>query len=160
MEIVYKNPNELIGYENNPRKNEDAINIVAESIHRYGFKVPCLITKNNVIVLGHTRKYAAIKEGLEKIPCFYADDLTESQINEFRIVENKTNEYAEWDYDKLIKELETITGDLSFFGIPNPDEIEVDLDIKDDDFIQNVPMDKGKHKKSIVCPHCSKAFEI
>lgn len=160
MEIVYKSPNDLIDYENNPRKNEEAIAIVAESIRRYGFKIPCLITKDNVIVLGHTRKYAAIKAGLDKIPCFYADDLTEDQINEFRIVENKTNEYADWDYDKLLNELEIITSDLSFFGIPNSDEIEIDLDINDDDFIQNIPIDKGKKKKSILCPHCGKAFEI
>ena len=52
MNITYKDPRDLIDYENNPRKNEDAVEIVEESIRRYGFKVPCLITEDYEDFLG------------------------------------------------------------------------------------------------------------
>jgi ParB/RepB/Spo0J family partition protein len=68
---------ELKPYENNPRNNEDAIEPVAKSIKEFGFKVPIVIDKNNIIIAGHTRYKAAKKLGLNKVPCIVADDLTE-----------------------------------------------------------------------------------
>ena len=68
---------EIIPYENNPRKNERAVEYVANSIREFGFKVPVVLDRNNVIVTGHTRYEAAKKLGLEKIPAIYADDLTD-----------------------------------------------------------------------------------
>ena len=59
MDIVEKPIGELIPYENNPRYNDRAVNDVAKSIELYGFKVPIVIDKNNVIVCGHTRVKAA-----------------------------------------------------------------------------------------------------
>ena len=44
-------------YENNPRKNDDAVKYVAESIKEFGFKVPIVIDKNNVIVAGYSMEY-------------------------------------------------------------------------------------------------------
>ena len=46
---------ELIPYENNPRNNEEAVEPVANSIKTFGFKVPIVIDKNNIIIAGHTR---------------------------------------------------------------------------------------------------------
>ena len=59
MEIIYKNINELHPYENNPRKNDSAVEAVAASIKEFGFKVPVIIEKNGTIVAGHTRYKAA-----------------------------------------------------------------------------------------------------
>lgn len=50
---------DIIPYEKNPRKNDDAVKHVAESIKQFGFKVPIVIDKNNVIVCGHTRYKSA-----------------------------------------------------------------------------------------------------
>ncbi len=67
-------------YENNPRNNEAAVDKVAASISEFGFKVPIIIDRENVIVAGHTRYLAAQKLELQKVPCIVADDLTPNQI--------------------------------------------------------------------------------
>lgn len=63
IKLVYKKANELIPYENNPRNNDEAVDYVANSINEFGFKVPIVIDKNNVIVAGHTRLKAILKYG-------------------------------------------------------------------------------------------------
>ena len=116
-------------YKNNPRFNDEAVEYVANSIREFGFKVPIIIDKNNVIVTGHTRLKAAKLLGMEKVPCIRADDLTEEQIKAFRVADNKVSEIATWDYDKLDIELEDIEIDMSSFGL----EIEpIDTDEPDD----------------------------
>ena len=99
----------LIPYENNPRNNEGAVQSVANSIKTFGFKVPIVIDKNNVIVAGHTRYKASQLLGLEEVPVIVADDLTPEQVKAFRIADNKTGEKASWDYNKLGKEVEELT---------------------------------------------------
>lgn len=99
---------DLIPYENNPRNNDAAVDAVANSIKQFGFKVPIVIDKDNVIVAGHTRLKAAEKLGLDKVPCIVADDLTEEQIKAFRLADNKTAELAEWDFEKLESELQEL----------------------------------------------------
>ena len=79
-------------YGKNPRKNDDAVPYVAESIKQFGFKVPIVIDKNNVIVAGHTRYKAAKKLGFLRVPCIIADDLTDEQIKAFRLADNKVSE--------------------------------------------------------------------
>lgn len=116
MKIEYKNINEIVPYENNPRNNEEAVEFVANSIQEFGFKVPIIVDKDNVIVTGHTRLKAAQKLGLTEVPVIYADDLTEEQIKAFRIADNKTGEKANWDLDKLKIELEDINFDMTDFG--------------------------------------------
>jgi hypothetical protein len=95
-------------YPNNPRKNNKAIDVVAESIKEYGFQQPIVVDKNGVIIVGHTRYYASKKLKLSEVPVIVADNLTDVQIDAYRIADNKTNEYADWDEDVLIAELEQI----------------------------------------------------
>ena len=118
MNIVDKNVDEIIPYENNPRKNDKAVPAVAKSIQEFGFKVPIVIDKNNIIVNGHTRLKAAKKLGLETVPCIVADDLTPEQIRAFRLADNKVGEIATWDDEKLEEELTELTGiiDMQDFG--------------------------------------------
>lgn len=116
MTVIEVPIGQLKPYGNNARKNENAIPKVAESIKKYGFKNPIIIDKDNVIICGHTRLEASKLLGLKKVPCIIASDLTEEQVKEFRLVENKTNEFADWDYEKLIEELDTL--DLSEFEFP------------------------------------------
>jgi DNA modification methylase len=104
---------DLVPYDNNPRHNEEAVEVVALSIKEFGFKVPIVIDKNNVIVTGPTRLKAALLLELEMVPCIMADDLTEAQIKAFRLADNKTNEYATWDMDLLQMELDELN-DLEF----------------------------------------------
>ena len=116
MQIIYKKIDEVIPYENNPRKNEQAVDYVAKSIKEFGFKNPIIIDKNNVIVAGHTRVLAAKKLGLKEVPTIMADDLTEEQVKAFRLADNKVAEFAEWDEDLLKMELDDIDIDMEDFG--------------------------------------------
>ena len=79
MKIVNKNISDIKPYENNPRINVDSVDKVANSIKEFGYRVPIIIDKNNVIVAGHTRLLAAEKLGITEIPCIVADDLTANQ---------------------------------------------------------------------------------
>ena len=107
---------ELKPYDNNPRNNAHAVDAVAESIREFGFKVPIIIDRNNVIVAGHTRYLAAAQLGLEEVPCIIADDLTDEQVKAFRLADNKTAELSEWNFDMLEDELAGISLDMSLFG--------------------------------------------
>ena len=113
MNIVKMKVPELIPYINNPRNNENAVDKVASSIKEFGFKVPIVIDKNNVIVNGHTRLLASKKLGLEEVPVIVADDLSDAQIKAFRIADNKVSEYASWDEELLKLELEQLE-DMNF----------------------------------------------
>ena len=152
MEIINKKIDELIPYENNPRKNDDAVEYVAKSIKEFGFKVPIVIDKNNVIVAGHTRYKASKQLGLKQVPCIVADDLTDEQIKIFRLADNKSNEKSEWDDKKLLNELEKIINlDMSIFGLVKNENVEIDID----DFFED---DETKGTKKHFCPYCGVWF--
>src|SRR5699024_9563372 len=97
LKMVYKKIEEILLYENNPRNNDEAVDAVAESIQEFGFKIPIVISGDNVIVAGHTRIKAAKKLGMEEVPCIIADDLNDEQIRAFRLADNKSAEIATWD---------------------------------------------------------------
>jgi hypothetical protein len=125
MKIIYKKTDEVIPYENNPRRNDDAVQKVANSIKEFGFRNPIIIDNNNVVVSGHTRLKASKVLGLKEIPCIVADDLTEKQIKAFRIADNRTSEDADWDYFKLSKEIFSITDPDFDFSVLGFDEVEL-----------------------------------
>lgn len=112
MQIFDKPIEELTPYEKNPRKNKAAVAKVAASIREFGFKVPMVITPAGEVVAGHTRLLAAKEIGLTTVPCVIAGDLTPEQIKAFRLADNKTAEFAEWDMDLLLEELQDI-GDIN-----------------------------------------------
>ena len=116
-QIVYKNVNDLIPYEKNPRNNAKAVKYVANSISNFGFQQPIVIDSNNVVVCGHTRLLATKKLGIEEVPCIVTDDLTDEQIKAFRLADNKVAEKAEWDFDLLNEEIDDILSfDMEDFG--------------------------------------------
>lgn len=153
MEIINVKIDKLKEYENNPRKNKKAIEVVTKSIRDYGFKNPIIIDENYVIVCGHTRLEAAKKLGYKEVPCIMADDLNEEQIKAFRLVDNKTAEYADWDYEKLEEELANIDIDLSEFGF---DTSSIDID----DFFEEPQEEKEKEPKKVICPDCGREFYV
>ena len=134
MEVVYLSPELVKPYENNPRINDNAVEAVAESIRKFGFRQPVIIDEDNVIITGHTRHKAAKVLGLKEIPCIYATDLSEEQVKAYRIADNKTGELATWDTGLLTIELEELEDfpdmDLSFLDF---DDILSELDGDNDD---------------------------
>lgn len=108
MNIEYLNIPQIKPYENNPRNNDVAVEKVAESIKEFGFKVPIIVDKDNVIIAGHTRYKAAKNLNIESVPVIKAEDLTPEQVKAFRIMDNKSSELASWDYESLLKEMESL----------------------------------------------------
>ncbi len=120
MQIEIADINSIKPYENNPRKLSDtAIEKVAMSLKEYGFRQPIVVDKDRVIVAGHTRFRASKKLGLKQVPISVIDNLTEEQINAYRIADNRTAEESEWDNELLkmeIKELEAKDFKLDLLG--------------------------------------------
>ena len=144
MQIISKKIEEIKEYENNPRNNDNAVEYVARSIKDFGFKIPIIIDKNNVIVAGHTRYKAAKELNLTEVPCIVADDLTDEQIKAFRLVDNKSAELAEWNLELLNIELENIHDiDMNLYNF----ELSELLDnVIEDDYEIELPEEpKTKH---------------
>ena len=108
MKIREVSTSRLREYENNPRNNDLAVEKVKYSIERFKILFPVIIDMNYVIICGHTRVRACRELGISSVPCIIIDDLTEEQINFFRLVDNKTSEYTDWDFEKLKNELSLV----------------------------------------------------
>lgn len=148
MNVIDMKVNELVPYENNPRKNDSAVESVAASISEFGFKVPIIVDKNKVIVAGHTRLKAAQMLGLDTVPVIMADDLSEEQVKALRLADNKTSELADWDFSKLEEELAAISEiDMTDFGFDTLEEAEEKEAPDDFDEVDEL---QTEHK----CPMC------
>ena len=109
---------EITPYENNPRKNDMAVNAVAESIRQCSYITPIIVDENHVIIAGHTRYKALMALGESEAECLVCDVLTEEQKKKYRFLDNKTGEKAAWDLMKLEVELEGLDLEgFDFFGM-------------------------------------------
>lgn len=156
MNIIEKKVKDLKPYEKNPRKNDDAVQYVANSIKEFGFRVPIVIDSDNTIVCGHTRWKAAKLLKMETVPCVVADDLTEEQIKAFRIADNKVSEMAGWDFPMLDAELAEIEMlDMEDFGFANFNNDDID-----DFFEKSDHVEKEEKLHVITCPHCGERIML
>lgn len=140
MKIINIKTTDIKPYDKNPRKNDGAVDMVANSIKEFGFKVPIIVDKNNIIVAGHTRHKAAKKLGLKEVPVIIADDLTDEQIKAFRLADNKVGEIAEWDFDLLGEELDNLLHfdiDMEDFGFES--KLDNEEEVEEDDFDAELP---------------------
>lgn len=155
MEIINININELKPYKNNPRKNDEAVEYVANSIKEFGFKVPIIVDRDYEIIAGHTRLKAAKQLGLKEVPIIIADDLTEEQVKAFRLADNKVGEIATWDFELLNRELDHILNiDMSELNFETIEDVNLD-----DFFVETEPKEpKIEEPKEIQCPHCKMWF--
>lgn len=137
MNIVEEPIERIKPYANNPRKNDEAVDKVARSLKDYGFQQPIVCDKDGVIIVGHTRLKAAQKLGLKTVPVVYAD-LPEDKANEYRLVDNKTAEFADWDLELLdieLGELPDFDAEFYDFDIGGVDDIDVEHTTLTDAFI-------------------------
>ena len=134
VSIVYMDIGEITPYKKNPRKiPQEAVDGVAESIREFGFKVPIVVDKDNVVVTGHTRLKAAEKLGLFEVPCIVADELTPQQIKAFRVADNQLNTLTSFDDELLLEELGGIMEiDMGLFGFEFEDDEATE--VVDDNF--------------------------
>lgn len=150
-------------YGNNPRINDHVVPSLCNCIRKFGFNSPIVIDENGVIINGHTRYKAALKLGMEKIPCVYVDDLTEEEKAAYRLADNKIGELAYWDMGKVEDEMKKIGSSLNMidFGF-NPESSEAI-----DPGREGVQTEGGEEEgeKPIErtfthkCPNCGHVFE-
>ena len=149
-------------YENNPRKNDDAVNAVAESIRQCSYITPIIVDEDNVIIAGHTR-YKALKAlGEESAECLICDGLTEEQKKKYRFLDNKTGEKATWDLMKLEVELEGLDLEgFDFFGMAVDLPVNGESDGSDKELNGTTELDTevfGDEKFKYECPKCGLRF--
>lgn len=138
---------DIVPYENNPRINDGAVEAVMESIEQCGYCAPIVVDENMVILAGHTRLKAVARLGWENVQVAVIDGMTADQKRKYRLLDNKTNELAVWDFGKLDQELEGIDFDGFDFGFPDLNNIDIDSLFTDAEH-------KEKEPKKIQCPHC------
>lgn len=146
MEIVNIKVKDLKPYDKNAKKHDQTqIDNVAKSIEKYGFVQPLVIDKNNVVIIGHCRLEASKKLKLKEVPCVLADTLTDEQVKELRLLDNKLNE-SEWDLDLISKELADL--DLSDFELDwGIEELEPEKEVQEDNFdVDSAIPDEPKSK--------------
>ncbi|MCK4830125.1 ParB N-terminal domain-containing protein [bacterium] len=107
LKVQQIEPSKLKPWEDNPRINDEAVDVVAESIKSFGFNVPILCDQELTIIAGHTRWKAANKIGMNSVPVIILE-LSEAQREAFAIADNKTGEIADWDYSRLREILEKL----------------------------------------------------
>lgn len=136
-------------YAKNPRKNDDAVEKVANSIREFGFQQPIVVDNDGVVIVGHTRLKAAQMLGLDEVPVVVASGLSDDQAKAYRLADNKTGELSQWDFDKLASELE----DIDWLNI-NIEQFGFTLDDvdyrSDDEKVEEDDYDIDDEQESIV----------
>lgn len=90
---------DLKPYYNNPRKNYASIDLLEEAFSNYEFMTPLTVDENMVLITGHSRYYAAKNLGIEEVDVIIKTDLTDSEVKQYRVIDNKTQENGVWDID-------------------------------------------------------------
>ena len=150
---------EIIPYENNPRKNDDAVNAVAESIKQCSYITPIIVDEEHVILAGHTR-YKALKAlDYKEVPCLVCDGITEEQKKKYRYLDNKTGEKATWDLMKLEVELEGVDLEgFDFFGMAEDFTVETGAEKKVNGSTEFDTEVFGDEEFKYECPKCGFRF--
>ena len=149
-------PAECIPYEKNSKiHTEKQIRNIANSIRRFGWQQDTVLASDNVLVIGHGRRLAAIQLGCQ-MPYHRidkkADELTDKDIRELRIADNQTNSETGYDFTLLQEDIE----DLDFDGFEFDELKPTDISGLDDLFAPSE--EKEKEPKQIQCPHCGEWF--
>ena len=153
MELVELD--KLVPYVNNARTHSpEQINKLRASLREFGFINPVIIDKNYGIIAGHGRVIAAREEGIEKIPCVFADHLTEAQKKAYILADNRMALDAGWDEELLRVEIEALQAEAFDVSLTGFDEKEItDLfkdtqeEVKDDDYDLTAALEKAAFVK-------------
>lgn len=127
MELTVTKLKDIRPYDRNPRRNDNAVDAVAESIKQCSYIAPIIVDEDGVILAGHTRYKALKKLGYTECEIIVKAGLTEDQKRKYRILDNKTNELAEWDIDFLNMELDGLDFDGFDFGFDTEEEEETEI---------------------------------
>lgn len=137
MELQTLKIKDIHPYERNARKNDQAVDAVAKSIEQCSYVAPIVVDENHVILAGHTRWKALKKLGRTECECIVKDGLTDEQKKKYRLLDNKTNELADWDFDLLADELDGL--DLTAFDFDWGLRDELDTSVVEDNYDPVLP---------------------
>lgn len=156
-------------YKNNARVNDHVVPALIKSIERFGFNQPVVLDKNYEIVCGHTRIKAAIALKMKEVPCVFANDLTQDEINAYRLADNKVAEQALWDYAKLEEELTNIGSKIAMtdFGFDSTSLSKIEGFFEETTEEQKPEEPNNEEgsgtcvctKTTHTCPYCGEEFE-
>lgn len=139
----------LIPYVNNARTHSaEQINKLRASLREFGFINPVIIDREFNVIAGHGRIAAAKAEGIEEVPCVFADHLTEAQKKAYILADNRMALDAGWDEEMLKVEIEALQAEDIDISLTGFDEKELaslfdtDTDAQEDDF--DVDAELGK----------------
>lgn len=166
MKIEYRPITEIIPYENNPRLNDDAVPTLSNIISQFKFRVPMLLKSDGTIITGHTRlKALKALNYTGPVPIIIADDMSNEEIDAFRLADNMAAEKSGWDFSKLDIELQDLKDvfnmedfgfiDYERFDIPYPGEERSEAEIPDE--IPNIPEYHGGESNGddiAIIVHC------
>lgn len=171
MQLV--STDKLIPYVNNARTHSaEQINKLRASLREFGFINPVIIDRDYNVIAGHGRIAAAKAEGIEEIPCVFADHLTEAQKKAYILADNRMALDAGWDEEMLKVEIEALQAgdiDLALTGFDEKELaslFDTDTDAQEDDFDVDAELEKpcvtqsgdiwtlGKH--TLVCGDSTK----
>lgn len=113
-------------YWRNPRKNAQAVAKVRASIDEFGWRQPIVVDAERVIIIGDTRYLAGVERGDERVPVHVATDLPPAKVKALRIADNRTNDEAAFDEERVeeeLRELLELGADLTTTGL---DQAELD----------------------------------
>ena len=158
---------ELHPYEQNAKKHpEKQVKQIARSIKEFGFNQPIVIDKNNEIIVGHGRYYAAQQLGLKEVPTVKLENLTDEQVEAYRLADNKLNE-SEWDMGLVIENLKHLDSqgyDITLTGFDK--DLLIEPSEQDDLIPDNAPAiaklgdiwQLGRHR--VMCGDSTKKEDV
>jgi DNA modification methylase len=123
----------ISGLKPNPRNArlhpQKQLHQIAASIREFGFNIPVLIDRDNVIIAGHGRVEAARMLSMETVPVLRIEHLTDEQKRAFALADNKIALNSTWDLDILQVEMKELSAlDLNFdVEVPGFETAEIDL---------------------------------
>lgn len=133
---IYLRPNELHGWQKNPRVNDHVVDELAASLKRFGFGNPILARRaNREVIAGHTRLKAAQKLGLERVPVRLMD-LSEHEAHLLALADNRLAEKADWNEQELLAILREYDQDEVKLAGWSADELKAMAD----DLLEDTPL--------------------
>jgi ParB-like chromosome segregation protein Spo0J len=157
-------------YPGNPRFiSQAAVDAVARSIQKYGYRQPIVVDADHVIIVGHTRHRALTQLGIESATVVVAADLTEEQAAGYRLVDNRTSELGQWDHGQLVTELREWEAELLEQFFPDvateitsiTDTLVTSEDVDDaTTSVLDVQTKAAIPTVDVECPSCHGHFEV
>lgn len=168
----------LVPYVNNARTHSaEQIIKLRSSLREFGFVNPIIVDRDFNVIAGHGRLMAAKEEGINEVPCVFADFLTDAQKKAYILADNRMAMDAGWDEELLkieMEELQNLGYDLGYTGFDEKELADLfgidDKEAKDDDFDLTAALEKasfvergdvwfvGKHK--LMCGDATSSEDV